>query len=442
MKILLITPGIEKYLLERGQKPKEVRLFRFSMLSVLAVAACTPAPHEVRIVDEHIEAVDFDADADVVGISFMTAHAPRAYQLGDEFRRRGRTVVFGGMHPTFMTAEALEHCDAVVRGEAERCWPEVLQDITRQRLRRIYHSRQPVDLGTLQPVPRQLLRKGGYVTVNAVQVTRGCPNACRYCSVRQFYGRRQRFRPLDRVIEELRSIPGFFVLFIDDNITGDVEYAKALFRAMAPLRKKWVAQASLSIAEDDELVRLAADSGCCGLFVGLESLNARSLQEVGKGFNRAERYAQCIRRLHDAGIGIEAGLMFGFDADEVSVFERTLDFLLEHGIDAIQVSTLTPLPGTPLYRSMEGDERIIDRRWEHYDYRHVVFRPRRMSPEQLQNGVDWLIGEFYSTRHILRRVVAGLLQPNPLRVLLLTLPVNLGYRRDALRWRIRGRVPA
>ena len=441
MKILLITPCIEKYLLKPGKKSKEVKLFRFSMLSVLTVAACTPKEHEVEIVDEHIEAVDFDNDADVIGISFMTAHAPRAYQLAEEFRRRGKTVVFGGFHPTFMTAEALEHCDAVVMGEAENTWPRVLRDIESNRLRRVYQSRRPVDLGTLQAVPRDLLKQNGYITVNTVQASRGCNNACEFCSVSPFYGKKQRFRPIDRVVEELQNIPGMFVLFIDDNITGDSGYAKKLFRAMIPLRKKWISQASLKIADDEELVKLAARSGCCGLFVGLESINSRSLKEVEKGFNRTERYGESIKKLQDAGIGIETGIIFGFDHDEVSVFERTLDFLLKHNIDAIQVSALTPLPGTPLYEKMVRENRIIDYRWEHYDYRHVVFRPRNMTPEQLQNGVDWIIGEFYSTGNIARRVFTNFSKPNLFRNLFLTLPINIGYHRDARRWGIRGELP-
>ena len=441
MKILLVAPCIQKYLLDPGEKPKEVKLFRFSMLSVLTVAACTPKEHEVKIVDEHIEAVDFDDDADVVGISFMTAHAPRAYQLGEEFRRRGKTVVFGGFHPTFMTAEALEHCDAVVMGEAENTWPRVLRDIENNRLQRVYQSRRPVNLGTLPAVPRHLLKKNGYITINTVQASRGCNNACEFCSVSPFYGRRQRFRPIDRVVEELQSIPGMFVLFIDDNITGDAEYAKRLFRAMIPLKKKWISQASLKIADDEELVKLAARSGCCGLFVGLESINSRSLKEVEKGFNRTEHYGESIRKLQDAGIGIETGLIFGFDHDDVSVFERTLEFLLKHNIDAIQVSALTPLPGTRLYEKMVREKRIIDYRWEHYDYRHVVFKPRNMRPGQLQNGVDWIIGEFYSTENIARRVFANFSKPNLFRNLFVTLPINIGYHRDARRWGIRGQLP-
>ena len=441
MKILLVTPCIDKYLLRPGEKSKEVKLFRFSMLSVLTVAACTPAVHEVKIIDEHIETVDFDGDADVVGISFMTAHAPRAYQLAAEFRRKGKTVVFGGFHPTFRTAEALEHCDAVVIGEAENAWPQVLRDIENNTLQRVYRSRLPVDLSTLRPVPRQLLKKNGYITVNTVQATRGCNNACEFCSVSPFYGRKQRFRPVDQVVEELQTIPGKFVMFIDDNITGDAAYAKQLFRAMIPLRKKWISQASLKIAEDGQLVRLAARSGCCGLFVGLESINSRSLQEVEKGFNRTERYAESIKILQGAGIGIETGIIFGFDHDRVSVFERTLEFLLKHNIDAIQVSALTPLPGTRLYEKMLKEQRIIDRHWEHYDYRHVVFRPRNMKPDQLQNGVDWIIGEFYSGRNIARRVFNNFGKPNLFRNLFVTLPINIGYHRDARRWDIRGQLP-
>ena len=441
MKILLITPCIEKYLLQPGEKSKEVKMFRFSMLSVLTVAACTPEHHDIHIVDEHIEAVDLDEDADVVGISFMTAHAPRAYELGDEFKKRGKTVVFGGYHPTFMAGEALRHCDAVVQGEAEYSWPRALADIENNRLQRIYNPQKSVDLCTLNNPPRHLLDKRGYITINAVQVTRGCENSCEFCSVSTFYGNEQRFRPVAQVVEEMESIASSFVLFIDDNIIGDEDYAKRLFSALIPLRKKWVSQASLRIAENHELVELAARSGCCGLFVGLESINSDSLEEAKKGFNETDRYLESMRKLQGAGIGIETGLMFGFDHDEVSIFQRTMDFLLEANIDAVQVSILTPLPGTALYKKMMKQRRIIDHKWENYDYRHVVFQPSKMTPEQLQNGVDWMIGEFYSPKNIAKRVFLNFLKPNIYRNLFLTLPVNLAYRRDARRWHIRGAVP-
>jgi radical SAM superfamily enzyme YgiQ (UPF0313 family) len=443
-RIALVAPAIEKYLLRPRAKAREVRAFRFSLLSLLTVAACTPPGYEIEIIDEHIDHLDFDMNADVVGVSFMTGHAPRAYEIGDAFLARGKTVVFGGFHPSFLPQEALRHASAVVVGEAENSWPVLLADLEKRSLKRVYRSRAPVDLAALTPPPRRLLEPKArqYMTINTVQASRGCGNRCDFCSIHRFYGGGYRTRPVDKVVEEVRAIPGRYILFIDDNILGDRDYARALFQALVPLKKRWISQASLELVRDPDLLDLAAAGGCRGLFVGLETLNQANLRAAGKSFNRVEEYGHAVDLLHGHGIGVEAALMFGFDHDDVTAFERTLAFVEQAGIDAVQVSIVTPLPGTRLYERMAREGRIVDHDWRRYDYRHVVFTPAGMTASELQNGADWFIREFYRPRRVARRLTRGFLRGSFALTAAVTLPLNAAYHIDARRWKIRGVRPS
>lgn len=378
-----------------------------------------------RILDEDVEPIDFKAEADLVGVSFMTYNAPRAYEIADEFRRRGRTVIFGGYHPSFLHEEATVHADAVCIGEAEGCLPRMISDFRAGQLQPIYRS-APVDLRGL-PVPdRSLIRHAAYVTSDAVQATRGCPYACSFCSVTAFARYVFRTRPVAEVIDELRGL-GRWLLFLDDNIIGDVDYAKELFARMIPLRRRWFSQCGLHIAHDPELLQLAAASGCGGLFVGLESLCDDNLRAWRKP-NRARDYLRGIARLHDAGIGVYAGFVFGMDGDGPDVFERTLNFLEESRIDALQATILTPFPGTPLFNDMERQGRIRTRDWALYDFGHVVFEPKGMSPEALLAGQNWVQSRFYSRRATWRRVARAFGYLAPSVVLHAIAPLNLGYR--------------
>jgi len=447
MKILLILPAGENVRVtrERPVVPRRAML-RFSVLPLTTVAALTPPEHNVRIIDENVEALDFDADCDAVGVTFMTALAPRAYDIAREFKARGKIVVGGGYHPTLCPDEAAEHFDAIVVGDAEDTWPQVLKDIEVGRLQKVYRS----DMGHLGRVPtfhtpiprRELLSHTAehYVTVNAVQTGRGCPHACRYCSVTVFHRSSYRHRPLTDVLEELEQIPRNFI-FVDDNIISDRQFAHELFTAMIPLHKHWVSQCSIDIADDPELLRLAHAAGCRGLFIGIETTSADNLAAMGKQFNQSVRYTERLAVIRRAGIGIIAGIIVGMDEDDVGVFERSLQFLEKTRIDAIQLNILTPLPGTPLFADMETAGRMTDRDWSHYDYRHVVFCPSRMTAEELQAGADWLYAEFYRIDRILWRFVWGLFTVGWMPALL-SLKLGLTYRYDNRRESIVGRNPA
>ncbi len=447
MKILLILPAGERVRVTR-ENPNVPRraMLRFSVLPLTIVAALTPREHEVRIVDEHVEPLDFDVDVDVVGITFMTALAPRAYAIAAEFRKRGKVVVAGGYHATLCPEEASQHFDAIVVGDAEGAWPAVLKDIEAGTLRKVYAAEQRLSPNNSEfesPIPRRdLLAETArhYVTVNAVQTGRGCHHNCRYCSVTVFHGHRYKHRPLADVLEELRQIPRNFI-FVDDNIIANRDYARELFRAMAPLRKRWVSQCSIELADDPELLKLMHDAGCRGLFIGIETVNAENLAAMNKQFNNSARYQDRVAKIRRAGIGIIAGIIVGLDKDNVGVFERTLQFLQKAHIDSVQINILTPLPGTPLFADMDRAGRMTDRDWSHYDYRHVVFQPARMTAGELQAGADWLYAQFYRLDRILVRFVRGVFTIGPMAALL-ALKLGLTYRYDNHREGIVGWNPA
>jgi radical SAM superfamily enzyme YgiQ (UPF0313 family) len=242
------------------------------MLPSLYVAASTPSYVDTKIIDEDIEAVDFDMDADIIGISFMSFNAPRAYEIADQFRAKGKTVIFGGYHPTFMPDEAIQHADSICLGEAELNIPRMIEDYRADRLQSFYKS-ELVNLCTLPKLNRSLINKKAYFTTNALQATRGCHHRCTFCSVAPFNQYKLRNRPIGKVLEELKSM-GRYILFMDDNLTLNREYAKELFTQMIPLNKKWFSQCGVGIAEDEELLHLAAISGCSGLSLDLNpSLN-------------------------------------------------------------------------------------------------------------------------------------------------------------------------
>jgi len=293
------------------------------------------------------------------------------------------------------------------------------------------------------PVPRRDLLKHTarhYATINAVQAGRGCRHNCRYCSVTVFHGRKYRRRPVAEVIEELRSLPRNFI-FVDDNIIADREYALELFRGMTPLRKRWVSQCSVLVADDPELLELMRAAGCCGLFIGIETASDENLAAMSKQFNHSGSYPERLRKIRRAGIGIVAGMIVGMDGDDTRVFEQTLRFLQDARLDAVQLNILTPLPGTPLYADLAQAGRVTDRDWSHYDYRHVVFRPARMTAAELQAGAGWLYAQFYRLDRILCRFVRAVFSVG-WRPALLSLKLGLTYRYDNKREGIVGWNPA
>lgn len=438
MKILLISPASGKWSRIGRKRVFNGRTFRFSMLSLLTVAKLCPEDARVRIVDEQLEEIPEGEQFDLVGITVMTATAPQAYAISQRFRKRAIPVVLGGFHPSLNTAEALEHADAVVVGCAFGAWERLVEDLKAGKLKSLYYG--SAERANISPVRRELVRGEDYVTVNATYATMGCRNKCRFCSISAFYKATLHCRDVEGIVEEVASFKERFFVFVDDNFTQDRDFVCELLRRLRPLKKKWITQASIDVADDDELLRLLKEAGCVGVFIGLETFNEKNLADQSKTVNAPERYREVIRKIHSFGIFVESGVIFGFDSDDRTVFGRTVDMLEAIGIDAIQVSILTPLPGTGLYDDMRG--RIVDKDWEHYDYRHVVFEPCRMSAAELQGGTDWVIRRFYSPVRIFKRLLRWLAVPGGLRNFIYPLVLNLGYFGRVKCFEIRGYNPA
>jgi len=393
----------------------------------MTVAALFPPDAEIKLVNDSLDEIDFDEKLDMVGISTITSTAPRAYEIADEFRKRGITVIMGGIHPSVLPEEASIHADAVVIGEAEGVMDKLINDFKNKNLKKFYKSSERPDLTNL-PLPRKDLLFGNkfYREMDLVQTTRGCPFGCDFCSVSDFFGHTYRTRPIPDVIKEIKLLRNRTVIFfVDDNIAGRPDYAKELFKALIPLKVRWFSQASVIFAKDRELLKLAARSGCKALFVGFESISRESLKQVGKNMNRVDEYRECIKRFHDSGIAVVGAFIFGFDSDDVSVFEQTVEFIERNKIELASFSILTPLPGTHLYREMEQQGRIFERNWEKYTCGEVVFKPKLMSVDALQNGYYWARKQISSYGSIFKRTFL------PNRKSLLFFYINLIMRRSS-----------
>lgn len=442
MKIYLILPACENLRVKSSKETVTKRkMLRFSVLSLTTIAALTPDKHEVVICDENVQPVDYDIEADIIGISFMTGLANRAYELAEHFRNRGLVTIAGGFHPTLNPEEAMKYFDIVVSGEAEDTWQAVLEDVEQCSFRKHYQSNYCSSLEHV-PTPRRDLLKGvkkHYITTDAVQTGRGCAHKCTFCSVTAFFKNKHRSRPLEKVLEEVRSAEKNF-MFVDDNIIADREFALALFKEMAPLKKRWVSQCSIKIADDYELLEHAAKAGCIGLFIGIESVNPSNLSMVDKSFNKPDEYKRKIKTINRVGIGVQAGMIVGLDSDDKGVFQRNLEFLEKSGIGALQLAILTPQPGTPLRTQFEKEGRIIDNNWDHYDYRHTVIQPKLMSPQELQDGADWLYVQYYRLDRIIKRTLKAFFIVGFFSAVL-TWRLNMTYRYDNKLLKLKGKNP-
>ena len=386
------------------------------------LAGLTPPGIEVRLVDENVELTDTNAETDWVAISCMTASAPRAYEIADAFRKREIPVVMGGIHPTVLPDEAALHADAIVVGEAEPVWQDILVDLTRDSLQTRYQNDRYCNMEGLPFPRRDLLSRNHYLTVNTVQTARGCPNDCSFCSVSTVAGRSYRFRPVTEVIEEVRTLKGW-VGFVDDNIAGNPTRAKELFEALIPLKIRWVGQADLNMAKDPELLRLAVRSGCQAMFVGLESISQENLRATHKGPNLETDMVAAIATIHKAGIEIIGSFVLGLDGDDQSVFAKTARFAEQQKLAVAQFAVLTPFPGTKIRQQLKLEGRILNDDWSKYTMSNVVFQPKNMTALELQQGQRYVYDRFYSIPSILKRNL------NFRGKLLLRLLVSLSYRR-------------
>ncbi|MCC6988657.1 MAG: B12-binding domain-containing radical SAM protein, partial [Acidobacteria bacterium] len=397
---------------------------RYQPLTLTTLAALIPPDvlHEVALYDEGIADVPHDLAADVVGITVITGTARRAYELADDFRRRGLVVVLGGPHVTLVPDDAQPHADAIVVGYAEDTWPQLLRDLAAGALRPRYVQAPGLDLGGRPFARRDLLPSRQFLTSNVFEATRGCVHPCDFCVVPTAWGRRPFQKPVEDVVADIRQHGARKLIFIDLNLVADRAYAVRLFTALIPLRLQWYGLSTVLLADDEELLDLAESSGCAGLLMGLESLSGANLKRNHKGFTSPDRFLHVVDRLHAHRIALQGCFVFGLDDDAPDVFLKTAEFAVHAGIDLPRFAGVTPFPGTPLFTRLEAEGRILTRDWELYDAQHVVFQPRNMSVEELQQGVEVAWKHAYSYSGIWRRIRRS---PAPWPVRLGT---NLGYR--------------
>lgn len=425
MKLLLILPKNERGFWGKVSKKGKAGFVR---LNLPTIAALTPRDWDVEILDARARPVDYDAKVDVVGITGFTTEMPSAYGIADKFRRKGVKVIMGGVHVSAMPDEALEHADAVIIGEAELVWHKALEDFKRGELKSRYEAGHLCEMKNMAIPRRDLLDRGMYESgFNTLQATRGCPFNCDYCTVTSFFGHEFRVRPVDEVIEEIKGFDTKDFFFVDDNIVGRPRYARELFEKLIPLKVIWGSQASITMAKDTELLNLYAKGGGKYVFIGFESLSQKNLEKIHKGWNSAKGYKEAIKKIHDAGINILGSFVFGLDEDDKTVFKNTFDFIMETGIDAAQFHILTPFPGTVTYSVLEKEGRIIDRDWAKYHTGEVVFQPKGMTIDELQNGYYWIFRNTYTIKNIVKR---SLRSPKGITY---RIAMNLSYRKKALR---------
>lgn len=389
----------------RFPETRYVRSWQMQPLSIGVLSALTPADWERTFFDDRLEPIDFSRPTDLAAISIETFTARRGYQIADEYRRRGVPVVLGGYHATFCPEEAQQHADAVCVGEAEGVWERILQDAAAGRLSPVYSSGQSESLTGVAP-DRTIFKGKNYFKIALVETGRGCPFRCSFCSITAFYRGSYRRRPVDDVVDELRRQKEKFVFFVDDNVVGDIENAKELFRALRPLHLRWIGQASVNVVKDESLLDLIAESGCIGLLVGFESFNQDTLTLVGKSVNKSANYGMVIGALRKRGISVYGTFMFGLPGDSAKLIGDTVEFARNHKLYLSAFNHLIPFPGTSLYKTFENEGRLMYDRWwlsSAYRFGQAPFYPRGMSPAHLEQCCLRARREFYQPDSILER---------------------------------------
>ena len=396
VKIELIVPAVE----ENAPIPN---------LGLPILAALSPPDVEISITDDLLTPIDLEKDlkeVDLVGITVLTKTALRAYEIADGYRKKGIPVVLGGIHPTALPEEAKEHADSVVMGEAEEVWPSLIEDFRIGNLKSFYRQERFTELSKIPRPRREILPRKGYFPLDVIQATRGCPFRCEFCSVRKFFGDTYRFRPISEVVEEMKTLRHRLIMFNDDNIIGNPFYSKELLKALIPLKKKWIGQASLSGLRDAENVALLAKSGCIGLLIGFESLSKSNLIQSQKYQNDPTEYRKVIHTLHRFGITIWGSFIFGFDEDDPSIFEETVAFAIQTKLFSVVFALLTPYPETAFYQRVKEEGRLVQDQWwllERQEESAPFFIPKKMSSEVLREGWKRAWKEFYSFPSIWKR---------------------------------------
>jgi radical SAM superfamily enzyme YgiQ (UPF0313 family) len=404
MKVKLVLPALTE-----ATSPffRPIKYSLFPPLGLATLAAYLDPDDDVEIQDEHVEPLRLDDEPDLVVIQVYITSANRAYAIADHYRRKGAHVALGGLHVTSLPDEAAGHADSIFLGPGEDTWPRFLEDFKRGEPRKIYRS-EIRTLEALPPIRRDLIKRHLYLVPNSIVVSRGCPHVCDFCYKEAFFEGGKSFytQTVDRALAEIERLPGRHLYFLDDHLFGDRRFAAALFDGMRGMGRLWQAAATVNAVLLPNLLERAVDAGLRSLFVGFETLTHENLVEQHKFQNLRRDYAAAVRRLHDLGVMINGSFVFGMDNDDLSVFHRTVEWAIEHGIETATFHILTPYPGTALYARMAAQGRLTTSEWDLYDTRHAVFRPAQMSAEALEDGYRRAYRDFYRWNALFRSASA------------------------------------
>ena len=374
----------------------------FDQLPLHTLRSITPEKHKLEVKYFENDNIKINNNFDIVLINSTTSYASFAYELADEFRKKGVPVVLGGWHASVLPEEAKGHADAVVVGEAEESWPRLLRDFENGEMKPFYRQTKPVDIfATPIPKPEHI---SSFSKKYILEATRGCPVSCRFCTLGNTdFASTFRIKPVQKIIEEIRPVKKS-IFFIDASLTINLDYTKQLFEKMRELNKKFSCYGDVdTLSKDDELLMLAKNAGCRQWHIGFESINQKNLEEIGKNVNHVKKYEAAVRNIHDHGMAVVGNFIFGFDNDTQDVFDKTLKTIYSLEIDAAEFNVLIPLPGTPLYNKLDVEGRILTKDWSKYTYGNVVFKPKNMSQQELLDGYKKVINDFYSTSNMLKR---------------------------------------
>jgi radical SAM superfamily enzyme YgiQ (UPF0313 family) len=401
MRLTLIHPCIGR---RAGQK--YIRTWQMEPLAPALVAALTPPGIDIRFFDDRMEKIDYSEKTDLVAISVETYTAKRAYQIASEYRRRGVAVVMGGFHATLMPDEVSEYAEAVMIGEAEGVWPRLIEDFQAGRMQRFYKSEGRPSLAGIQP-DRSIFRGKRYLPLGLIEAGRGCHLKCEFCAIQSYFSSTQTRRPSHDICAEAESMKKPLYFFVDDNITSNLQQAKDLYRKLAPLKIRWVSQASINVAHDDEFLSLIKASGCQGLLIGIETLNVANLKKMQKSFNTMKGgYEVALENLRRHRIRLYVTFILGYDEDTRETIEEALAFAKRHRFYIVAFNHLTPFPGTPLYGRLQSEGRLLFDKWwldDRYRYGMVPYTPKGMTPDEVKEACIDARARFYSLGSIWKR---------------------------------------